>query len=390
MSGPKHSTFDVRENELRRQRERASALAEFARLGSDLETCLGQLASRSPDSALLLQNEFVSLSRVADASNHADLLALPAQMRSLHDRASTALGRSIAQLQLRDALASRLSEGSDEIVRKEEDRTKRILRERDRWLVPLIETLAVLKIGATSKELQRIQQVEDLAADANQARESLKFDALAIQSAIEERVAGGREAAELRIRLAGHTDPLAAAIANDLVQVEAGDHKMTSDLRTRATREIARLEKEEDRKFVAQVLADGFRELGYAVDESFTTAFARGEALEIGRATDRPYAAQLRFDPNSLEVDSELVVVEERPHLTAEAIAHDDRIAEQSWCGDLAKVLSAARSKGIHGTAKPKRRIGAAPVRSIAKKQAGRTGRATGSGQQQIGRTLKP
>ena len=391
MSGPKHSTFDVRENELRRQRERASALAEVARLGSDLETSLAQLANMSPDSALLLRNEFTNLSRIADGSDHAKLLDLPAQMRTLRDRALATLGRSVAQLQQRDALVSRLNEGSDEVARREEERTARILDERDRWLAPLNEALAELKFGATSKELERIQRIEALANDANQARESLKFDAMAIQSAIEHRIASAREAADLRIRLGGHSDKEASTIANELTRVEAGDRTMTPELRSRATKAIDRLEMAEDRIFVAHVLADGFRDLGYFVDESFVTAFERGDTLEISRSVDQPYAAQLKFDLEKLEVDSELVVVEERHHLTGEAIAHNDQIAEQSWCGDLAKVLAAARSKGIQGTAKPRRKIGSAPVRSVVDRQGRRAGRNMSDGQQnRIGRTIKP
>lgn len=391
MSGPKHSTFDIRENELRLERERAAALSETARLQGEVQTLLARLEGVSPDAAMLLNDELEKLQRTAVGASHADLIARPERMRDLFERISGSLGRSEARRRGEDEMRKRLGEGNAEVHRVAADRAARMQAIQDRWLIPMVEIIAELRVSADPAETERLDRIEALARDPATARESLSFDVTAIQSAIAERAGAAREAAVLRVRLSGHGDPEAASVIGELEQVEAGRMKLDADLRVRAKQEIVRLERDEDRKYVAQVLADGFRELGYAIDEDFVTAFERGEAIEIGRPDDRTYAAQLKFDRESLEVGSELVAVADRSHMTSEAIAHDDRSAEQAWCGDFARVLGQARAQGIEGRTKPARLIGHAPVRSVAGRSAGQVaGKVATHSANQMQRMLKP
>jgi hypothetical protein len=203
--------------------------------------------------------------------------------------------------------------------------------EADRKRTELLERLDRLRGNANANDLVRIEKIAAIVNDPDQMRDSIRFDFMALEANMNRRLASSREAAELRMHLDGLQGPEVSTLISELRDVEAGERELDALLRSKVKGELETQRREEDRKYVAEVLADGFRKLGYVVGSDFATAFESGASLDIRKNDGQPYAAQLKFDAARIEIDSELVVTEERMHLTAEEIGKRDHAAEAGW-----------------------------------------------------------
>lgn len=367
MSGPKHCSYSVsanaarirREREARMRRERQAATAAANKLATELEELIQSINGVDPDAALKLRtrmNEEQSL-----RGSHEQILALPGKLEGIRQECQRTLGKHMAELEAARNFKSASAEVGEHKARKEADAKAAIAK----WREPLLERLAAIHDGAKGKLRKRVQSVISLAQKDNPDKVSLQSDVMALEGRRREQEAQAERAGQLAIGLAGFDDREAKALTARLAEVEAGERDLDDKLVQRVEKATVELREKEDRRYVAQVLADGFRELGYDVAEGFETAFDKGDAVQFSHAEREGYAVEINFEAKGIAFDAELVRTEDNSHLTAEERDRRDVTAERSWCNDLAKVTSGARANGIVGKAKAKRRIGAQPVRSV-------------------------
>jgi hypothetical protein len=379
MSGPKHSTYSVRENALRlqrereeaerRARERAEAMARANMSMAELDQAIAIVDQFEPVAATELRRQATEIMR--ETASHAQVLALPSVIDSLT--------RSVkAKVQdRREAVerARQIADNSDEIERSRQQTERAKAEAIENWrnrLAPKIEALRLRAKGKLAAAL------EVLATDVWQENNLINLHEttmLRLEAKLSDQIRSIEQASQLQEALGGFSRKDVGAIRQSLQQVIDGEQVASSALFEQAKQTSIRLKKAEDRRYVAQVLAKGFRELGYKVSEGFETAFATGGSVEIQREGESDYAAQLHVDKDTLALDAELVSLADTSHKTSETARKDDAAAEQAWCLDLARVHASAHAAGISSKLKPKRRIGAAPVRSVYEEREGEKAR---------------
>lgn len=367
MSGPKHCSYSVnanaarmrREREERERREREAATAAITKLNNQIDSLVEAVNAFDPGKALEIRREHKATR--SHGNSHAEILALPQKLEFILGKYRAV----ISQHNIAVEDARRFKSATDEIARQHVEALDKSNAAIAKWRDPLIDRLLTIQDEAKGALRKRVQSVIDLARKDDPDRAALQTDLMALQGRYKEQQAQIARAGELSIALAGLEDPQAKALVATLTEVEAGEKELDSKLLQRAEQATADLREKEDRRYVAQVLADGFRELGYDVSEGFETAFNKGGAMQLSHSEREGYAVEVSFDATSIAFDAELVRIEDNSQLTVEERERRDASAERSWCNDLAQVTSGARASGIVGKAKAKRRIGAQPVRSV-------------------------
>lgn len=366
MSGPKHCSYSVsanavrvrREREERERRECETAKAAVTGLDSELVSLVEAANAFDPGMALEIRGKHKSAH--SHGNSHSEILALPRNLEEILRKYRAVMSEHNIAVEA----ARKFKSASDELARHQADGIDKSIAAIAKWRDPLLDRLRAIHEDARGALRRRVQGVIELAQKDNPDKASLQSDIMALEGRRKEQQAQAAQAGALSIALAGFEDRQAKALVAMLTEVEAGEKELDAKLVHRAEQATADLREKEDRRYVAQVLADGFRELGYQVSESFETAFNTGGAVQLSHAEREGYAVEVSFDATSIALDAELVRTEKNSHLTAEERERRDASAERSWCNDLAQVTSGARASGIVGKAQAKRRIGAQPVRS--------------------------
>jgi hypothetical protein len=181
------------------------------------------------------------------------------------------------------------------------------------------------------------------------------------------RLAQATEAAQLLQPLA-HAGTSVQPLRAELLNVVAGDIPLTSELRERARRAAADMQRAADLRYVRDSVTESLAELGYVIDEGFQTAVVRDGVLQVTRNEWQAHGVRMFLDEQKQELRA--LVVRTGADAGWDA-ARVDTERESQWCGIQAKLKAKLAARHITYEVRSVTEPGVRPVPSV---QAG-TGR---------------
>ena len=159
-----------------------------------------------------------------------------------------------------------------------------------------------------------------------------------------------KELAALRSELVELEGENIEAVRAMLDRVEKGEISITSSIRSTVKKARDQAIQDGDRRYVATVMKQKLRDLGYQCDEDFETLFMDGGHIHID-VPDRkePHVVELDVDPESNIFGAKVMRVSDKTEPIAYGTpeAYQTIKVEEKWCGDLGKMLLAMKDGGI-------------------------------------------
>ncbi|MEV6829507.1 hypothetical protein [Amycolatopsis sp. NPDC051102] len=135
----------------------------------------------------------------------------------------------------------------------------------------------------------------------------------------------------------------AGPVRAELESVVAAQRPLDAGLRARAAQAAEHVRRELEHSYVRASVADTLADLGYTVDEGFSTVTGNPDRLRLVRPDWQQHAVQLVI--NQDEVRAAVIRLEDRPGADAR---REDAEREEEWCDDLAKLRTALDGSGMH------------------------------------------
>jgi hypothetical protein len=372
MSGPKSSSWEVVENERLRQARIVAARGEIVRSEREISAIVAALRPSRPDLAGALEAAAGQrLDRRSADAGPEPLESVLARLRQLivdargHQQAEESACRLNAEIERASEKirkeASRRTAQARSAAQQEQER-RRALAER---LLARVPDRALAAERARVEEMLRVL-IGAESATARTVEGELRAELQRLAALSSAREMDAARAASLRALLRGFKAPRAREIDRRLAAVEAGEARLEAGLVAEAQETEAQLRREADALYAGEVLKEELAALGYAVGESFATAFCAGGELIVRKPALADYAVSFAFEPGANICETELVAFSRRDHLAQDEIRRRDSEAESAWCRDLAVAMSRAEAKHIRARVRSKVRPGTAPVRDLA------------------------
>ena len=160
-----------------------------------------------------------------------------------------------------------------------------------------------------------------------------------------------KELAALRSELVELEGENIEAVRAMLDRVEKGQISITSSIRSTVKKARDQALQDGDRRYVATVMKQKLRDLGYQCDEDFETLFMDGGHIHID-VPDRnePHVVELDVDPESNVFGAKVMRVSDKTEPIVYGVsqeAYETIQVEVKWCKDLANMLRALKDGGI-------------------------------------------
>jgi hypothetical protein len=372
MSGPKTSSWEVLENERLRQARISAVRREIVAAEREIAEIVAALRPCRPDLAAEL--ETAAGQRLDHPGAQAGPESLEIFLTQLRKLASDGRGRRRAEesaCRLNAEMARAGQSIRKEAARRSSEAQSAARQQREARRALAERLLARVPEKALAAEHARIEQMlcALLGAEPSTARTvegELRAELQRLAAVAAAREADAARASSLRALMRGFETAEAREIDRRLAAVEACESPLEPALVAATYEAEARLRRETDALYAGEVLKEELAALGYAVGESFETAFCAGGELIVRKSGVADYAVSFAFDAEANMSETELVAVGRRDHLAQDEMRRRDSLAESAWCGDFAVAMSRAEAKHVRGRVRSKVRPGTAPVRDLA------------------------
>lgn len=212
-------------------------------------------------------------------------------------------------------------------------------------------------------ELQGIVLTETARLEKDLEAEDLE---LAIPAAATPASSRGRPSQRLLARIA-HLGPPPddiKTLAQELDDTPVGQRATL--LATELRRRIQMHAEEHHRRLVEEATATIIREslldLGYEVEDVAETFFVEGGTMHFQRKGWGDYMVRMRMDANASEANFNVVRAVDQGRNERSVL---DKIAEDRWCAEFPKLLSALEARGVHLDVTRRLEAGEVPVQLV-------------------------
>ena len=401
MSGPKASSYTVSDNELRRRRAVAEALSTTEALVGQIQSAYAAIDAFNHNCII----HRIEISRehfsVSQARQSDDLSRIETYNRKIRaacseatstfeaERAAQTLEANLQQELVEKARleASKLlkhtgrAETSADVIERyladerqkrqektylsHEETAKRILGRVPVDIQPAdresIDAVAKRILDPENK-LNKEAQIGELRLQVQKAKKAA--DKLEIAT---------KEAITYLELLSGYDSPELSQIKTRLERIAQKKAFAKEPIFTEVWKkeiEVARAKAkaELDAAYVQESISDVLKDLGYNVEDEFTTLFSKKESIRIQKPGWDDYFVQFRLTEGIGDINYNVV------RYGDVAVTKDQKIQDQQmeskWCGDFSKLVQAMEAKGIRHQLKKHFKEGELPVQTIKNEKA--------------------
>lgn len=400
MSGPKASSYTVSDNELRRRRAVAEALSTTEALVRHLQSAYATVDAFNHNCIIHpieISREHFSVSQARQSDDLSRIEAYNRKIRAAcsettstfeAERAAQTLEANLQQELVEKARleASKLlkytgkAETSADVIERylaaerQKRQEKKYLShketaERILGRIPAdIQPADKASIDAVAKrildpenKLNKEAQIGELRLQVQKAKKVA--DKLAVEA---------KEAIAYLESLSGYDSPVLSRLKARLEEIAQKKVFAKQPLFTEAWRkEIevakAKAKAELDATYVQESISDVLKDLGYDVEDEFTTLFSKKESIRIQKPGWDEYFVQFRLTEGLGDINYNVVRYGDT------AVTKDQKIQDQAmeskWCGDFSKLVQAMEAKGIQHQLKKHFKAGELPVQVIKDKK---------------------
>lgn len=358
-----------------RAEERLAGIAEAAQLaqrqfpGEHLS--LPEAAMKTPKGANLstLASHLNAMESLAQAQE----MALAAEMARLHANAS--MRQTLAGL-LRYAKGDKASSAPHKPIKT----LSRDVAENDRWLrrldlfpgeeppAAILEIIADLRTAAPARRAPLETELSWRIQSFNAHRKAEREFSL--------------EAATLYEALPLSETKSQQEMLDQLTQAALGKLPLNEDLLARAKAWRDQAQAQAVSRQAAQVLRESLQELGYEVEEGFSTLFVSGGMLHFTRPEWQGYYARLRVRPGESHLNFNLVRADVGPPTLEQQ--RRDQEAETRWCAEYRRLIDRLAQGGLDTQSLRELPPGAVPIQGVPAEQLPERATATGKRRQPI------
>ena len=156
-----------------------------------------------------------------------------------------------------------------------------------------------------------------------------------------------RQATELLAAIGDPYDEDSQQVVSQLQQVIYGHVQLDDQLTGQAEELIQASQQRDVGGRVTEIAQQALADLGFAVDEGFSTVFVEGGIAHIQKSGWGDYYVRLRVNPEEQTMNVNMVRAgNPQERATAEKLRHDTEM-EESWCRDHAKFQDELRKRGV-------------------------------------------
>jgi hypothetical protein len=391
MSGPKTTEYYVSENELRCRQAVQDALQQTEALEKRYSDIKVKIITF--DQNPLVRASKIDTSLSLSLTNRDDLTLIEnynSRLRDICVHLEEALTQQVAQQTFEANLQSELLEKASKKINsllftnhKNEETSKEIFeRQRDQLrkshskqiFQKLQET--VLRILARTPgdiSLNERQKLESLASSILESKNSSEQDAYEtelrykVQLAIERSKKLNEDAsiaAELLTQLRGYNSTEIQALIEELQRVERKEQPLSSTIKERVSAAHRRTKAESDRLYVENSISETLKELGYEVEEEFSTLFMSGSTVRLQKPDWDEYFVQFIFSQEENQINYNVVRLDDSNPSTENRQIRDSEM-ESLWCSDFKELNHILENRGIENRLIRQENIGSIPVAVI-------------------------
>lgn len=157
----------------------------------------------------------------------------------------------------------------------------------------------------------------------------------------------------------------ASLLVESLRQIERGHAILSDELRARAERAVSAAQGRAKSTRVAEILEETLSELGYTVDEDFSTLSVDGGALYFRRQEWGDYSVQMNLHTTDSRLNMHLVR-HGGPALPSVDQDREDRSMEERLCPEVEPLLARMKEHGLDVRLSRKELPGAVPMKVVA------------------------
>jgi hypothetical protein len=400
MSGPKTSSYQVSENELRRRRAVQEALGETTHLVAGIEKAYQNIQAFNQNPPMRKMEFTVENFAVSQVRSSDNLKIIEEYNRKIRQKLAD-LSHKLSAEQEQQTFESKLQQELFEQAREQvsqvlgytgETETSADVLERYRQ-AQLSKVLKNDNKVREDKVLEKLEKVpEDTCAQIRQEIQDIAFQILdpastcnkdaymselgyRIQIACKqskERKRNAEEAMALLQKIRGYDSDKLSKIKKELELVIQKPSAVDESLKQRVETEYLKAKLALDTEYVKESISDTLQELGYDVEDEFTTLFSTKEAIRIQKPGWNEYFVQLRLNPDGSQMNYNVVRVDNESADTKERQIRDQEM-ETSWCGDFSDLVDTLKAKGIQHTFIRKQEPGEFPVQMVKDKNSKKT-----------------
>lgn len=176
--------------------------------------------------------------------------------------------------------------------------------------------------------------------------------------------AHAKEAARLATALLGVNTQVSEDVLVALRRVETGETPLTESLCAKASQEIARARQEQDRRKAATILRSSLVNLGYGVEDDFTTAFVSGGKGYFQHPRWADHYCRLSVSPEDNIMNFDVVRLGDEESISRDETLEDVAV-EQQWCSLFPDLIEELRNSGLEYTSTRACPPGALPMQRI-------------------------
>jgi hypothetical protein len=165
-------------------------------------------------------------------------------------------------------------------------------------------------------------------------------------------------------------DPETRQTAAQLVSVERGERSLGAGLKAKAERAAQIVRQRAERTRVVEILDETLLEMGYEVDEEFSTLSVEGGALCFRMPQLGDYAVQLNLHPEDARLNLNVVRHGRADQPPTADQKQMDREMEARWCHEVEPLLACMKRRGIDVQITRRKAPGEIPVKVLQSRSA--------------------
>jgi hypothetical protein len=372
MSGPKASDYYVSEDERRRRQAIQDALQLAAALEARYTLIKDKILEFDKHPPLRASQINTSISFTLTNRNDLTLIeSYNAKLRETCFRLEENFATEAAQQAFENNLQQEMIQQSAEkfrnllVVNQEIEtaqdvleRHKKVLENtrldniRQKLQETVLRILSRLPGDISPEERKKIETVASLTLQSKNPSEMDAYESelrYKVQLAIEKSnklSADAMKASELLAQLRGYRSAEIQTLVTELERVELKECPLSSSIPERVEAAYKRAKAESDRIYVESTIASTLEELGYGVEEDFSTLFISGGQIRLQKPAWGEYFVQLLVKPGENQINYNVVRLDDNSPATQNRQIRDQEM-QAHWCSDFSKLNDTLEAKGI-------------------------------------------